>query len=302
MQYRHSFHAGNFADVHKHVALLALLGSLQKKPKGLLYLDTHAGGGLYDLRGDESRRGAESQSGIERLQAATPHSSEIAGYLAAIAALRGRFDGGAHLYPGSPTPPRYSASQHLYPGSPLLAGHALRNVDRGVCIETVAQESRLLERTLRDAALSAAVRVEHGDGYERMGGLLPPPERRALVLVDPPYENADEHDRILQGLVTALTRFPTGVFAVWFPVKRQRDCDNWLAKIGRHVTRPTLAAMLWLHPRDSAVALNGSGMLIVNPPWQIDAACAIWQEELRQLLGGDGNSGSEVRWLVHERA
>lgn len=286
MQYRHSFHAGNFADVHKHVALLALLAALQKKPKGLLYLDTHAGGGLYDLRGEDARRGAESQSGIERVQAATPRSEEITAYLATLGALRARFDGGAHLYPGSP----------------LLAGLTLRNVDRGVCIETVAQESRLLERTLREAQLSGAVRVEHGDGYERLGGLLPPPERRALVLVDPPYENADEYDRILQSLVVALSRFPTGVFAVWFPVKRQRDCDNWLAKVGRLVTRPTLAAMLWLHPRDSAVALNGSGMLIVNPPWQIDAACAIWQEELRQLLGGEGNSGSEVRWLVHERA
>ncbi len=293
MQYRHSFHAGNFADVHKHVALLALLTALQKKPKGLLYLDTHAGSGLYDLRGDDARRGAESQagiervqSGIERLQSAAPHSAEIAAYLAAVASLRTRFDGGAHLYPGSP----------------LLAGQALRNVDRGVCIETVAQESRQLERTVRDAALSGAMRVEHGDGYERLGGLLPPPERRALVLVDPPYENADEHERILQGLVNALLRFPTGVFAVWFPVKRLRDCDNWLAKITRQVARLTLAAMLWLHQQDSAIALHGSGMLIVNPPWQIDAACAIWQEELRQLLGGDGNSGSEVRGLVHERA
>jgi len=286
MNYRHSFHAGNFADVHKHVMLLALLAALQKKPKGLLYLDTHAGGGLYDLRGDDARRAGEAESGIGRLQTAAPRCDENQNYLAAVAALRSRVDGGAHLYPGSP----------------LLAGQALRSVDRGVCIETVAQESRLLERTLRDATLSGAVRVEHGDGYERMGGLLPPPERRALVLVDPPYENADEHDRILQGLLTALSRFPTGVFAVWFPVKRQRDCDNWLAKITREVTLPTLAAMLWLHPRDSAVALNGSGMLIVNPPWQIDVACAIWQEELRQLLGGDGNSGAEVRWLVHERA
>lgn len=286
MQYRHSFHAGNFADVHKHVMLLALLAALQKKPKGLLYLDTHAGGAIHDLRGEDARRGGESQSGIERVQTSAPHSNEIQQYLAAVTALRGRLDGG----------------QHLYPGSPLLAGQALRNVDRGVCIETVAQESRQLERALRDASLGGALRVEHGDGYERLGGLLPPPERRALVLVDPPYENADEYDRILQGLATALSRFPTGVFAVWFPVKRQRDCDNWLAKIAREVSRPSLAAMLWLHPRDSAVALNGSGMLVVNPPWQVDTACAIWQEELRQLLGGEGNSGSEVRWLVHERA
>ena len=166
MNYRHSFHAGNFADVHKHVMLLALLAALQKKPKGLLYLDTHAGGGLYDLRGEDARRAGEAESGIGRLQTAAARSDEIQNYLAAVAALRGRLDGGAHLYPGSP----------------LLAGQALRNVDRGVCVETVAQESRLLERTLRDAALSGAVRVEHGDGYERMGGLLPPPAKNSLTM------------------------------------------------------------------------------------------------------------------------
>lgn len=286
MQYHHSFHAGNFADVHKHVALLALLAALQKKPKGLLYLDTHAGGGLYDLRGVDARRGGESQGGIERLLAATAHNEEIRDYLAAVKQLRARLPEG----------------QHCYPGSPLLAGLMLRPVDRGVCIETIAQESRQLGRSLHDAQLGAALRVEHGDGYERLVALLPPAERRALVLIDPPYESADEYDQILRSLQAALRRFASGVYVVWFPVKRQRESDNWLARVSRELAFPTLAAQLWLHPRDSAVALNGSGMLIVNPPWQTDVRLAVWQDELRQLLGGQGNSGSEVRWLVHERA
>jgi 23S rRNA (adenine2030-N6)-methyltransferase len=285
MQYRHSFHAGNFADVHKHVALLALIASLQRKAKGFFYLDTHGGGGLYDLRSEEARRGAEAQHGYERLAATTPRSAEIDAYLAAVARVRALTGAGT------------------YPGSPLLAAASLREQDRATSIEFVSQESRHLQRSLDAIAALApvATRVECGDGYERLVALMPPKERRALVLIDPPYEAADEYNRILAVLPEALRRFDSCVIAVWFPIKRQRDADLWLAKVTRLLEQPTLCAQLWLHPRDSAVALNGSGLLIVNPPWQTDVRLALWQEELRELLGGDGNSGSEVKWLVNER-
>ena len=285
MQYRHSFHAGNFADVHKHVALLSLIAALQKKAKGFLYIDTHAGGGIYDLKGEQARRGAEAEAGVERLAAATPRSPEISAYLAALARLRA------------------VTGPHTYPGSPLLAAAALREADRGNCIEVIAQESRHLQRALGTvAALTAgSVHVEAGDGYERLVALVPPRERRSLVLIDPPFESADDYARILEVLSQTLRRFDSAVIAVWFPVKRQRDTDLWLARIARAIEQPTLAAQLWLHPRDSAVALNGSGMVVVNPPWQFDVRLGQWQEELRELLGGDGNSGSEVRWLVNER-
>ena len=105
---------------------------------------------------------------------------------------------------------------------------------------------------------------------------------------------------LLTALPEALRRLDSAVIAVWFPVKRQRDVDLWLAKVARVITQPTLVAQLWLHPRDIAAGLNGSGLLIVNPPWQIDTRLAVWQEELRQRLGGDGNSGSDVRWIIHE--
>jgi 23S rRNA (adenine2030-N6)-methyltransferase len=285
MQYRHSFHAGNFADVHKHVALLALITALARKAKGFFYLDTHAGGGLYDLQGEQARRGGEAQAGFERLSSATPRNAEISDYLARVARLRA------------------ITGVSTYPGSPLLAATALREVDRGSCVEFVSQEARHLQRSL-DAVASltkVALHVETGDGYERLIALMPPRERSALVLIDPPYESGDEYARILDVLPHALRRFDSCVIAVWFPVKRQRDTDLWLAKISRVIEQPTLAAQLWLHPRDSAVALNGSGMLIVNPPWQLDARMGVWQEELRELLGGEGASGSEVRWLVHER-
>jgi 23S rRNA (adenine2030-N6)-methyltransferase len=288
MQYRHSFHAGNFADVHKHVALLALIESLQRKAKGFLFLDTHAGGGLYDLRGEQSRRGGESEGGIARLTAAVsavPRAPELAAYLDAVARLRA-VTGGA-----------------TYPGSPLLAAAALRDVDRAICVEVIAQEARHLQRALDTIAglTHGKVRVETGDGYGALAAQLPPKERRALVLIDPPYESGDEYARLADALPEAMRRFDSGVVAVWFPIKRQRDADLWLAKLGRVLEQPTLVAQLWLHPRDTAVGLNGSGLLIVNPPWQADVRLSLWQEELRERLGGDAGSGSDVKWLIHER-
>ena len=288
MQYRHSFHAGNFADVHKHVALLALIAALQRKAKGFLFLDTHAGAGLYDLRSEQSRRGGEAGGGVTRVaqaEPAAPRTPELAAWVDAVARLR--------VLTGAST----------YPGSPLFAAEALRDVDRAVYVEVVAQEARHLQRSLATiAALTRSkIRVETGDGYAQLGAQLPPKERRALVLIDPPYESADEFARLTEALPEALRRFDSGVIAVWFPVKRQRDVDLWLARLERVIEQPTLVAQLWLHPRDTAVALNGSGLLIVNPPWQTDLRMALWQEELRVLLGADADSGSDVKWLVNER-
>ena len=285
MNYRHSYHAGNFADVHKHIALLALLAALSRKDKGFLFLDTHAGCGLYDLHGEQARKGGETAAGIERLDtSANAVSPEIQHYFDSLTKLR------------------EITGAHSSPGSPLLAATALRRHDRGLCVEFVAQEARLLQRNLDSIAAFSpcVVRAETGDGYQRLTALLPPIERRALVLIDPPYEAADEYARILTALPEALRRLDSAVIAVWFPVKRQRDVDLWLAKVARVITQPTLVAQLWLHPRDIAAGLNGSGLLIVNPPWQIDTRLAVWQEELRQRLGGDGNSGSDVRWIIHE--
>ena len=181
MQYRHSFHAGNFADVHKHIALLALISALQKKAKGFLFLDTHAGEGLYDLAGADARRSAESEAGIARLLAAAhsrpgalPHPSRIT--FAPLATLRERLGG----------------STQMYPGSPLLAATALREADQCVFVETLSQQARALQRVLDQPALQVRtpVRVVTGDGYQQLKALMPPAQRRGLVLIDPPYENA----------------------------------------------------------------------------------------------------------------
>jgi 23S rRNA (adenine2030-N6)-methyltransferase len=290
MQYRHSFHAGNFADVHKHVALVALISALQKKAKGFFYLDTHAGAGLYDLRGEASRRGAEAASGIGRVEQAALEmplrAAEITAWLTAVGRVRS------------------TAGSTTYPGSPLLAAAALRDVDRGCCVEAISQEARHLSRSLTAIAplIHGNIRVETGDGYQQLSALLPPKERRALVLIDPPYESSEELARVAEALPGALDRFDSGVFAVWYPIKRQRDIELWHEKLARILRQPTLAAQLWLHPRDTAVGLNGSGLILVNPPWQMDARLALWQEELRQLLGGGSGSGSDVKWIIHEPA
>ena len=288
MQYRHSFHAGNFADVHKHVALLALVAALQKKDKGFLYLDTHAGEGLYSLTGPEARLSAESESGIARLeralaQAAAPHPA-IRHYMDCIVAIR---RGLAH-------------GRHLYPGSPLLAASRLRAADRAICVESEASQVRALQRAL-DAlpeAPAGKVQVMADDGYRQLKALLPPPQRRALVLIDPPYERADEEAQVGAGIAAALQRFESGVYAVWYPIKRRHDSDLWLSRLTRGITRPTLVVELCVRRPDSAVGLNGSGMLIVNPPWQFDLEAAEWQTGLHDLLGGEG--GSALRWLVNE--
>lgn len=287
MQYKHAFHAGNFADVHKHIALLQLISALQKKAKGFLFLDTHAGAGAYDLGGADARLGGESQAGIARLQQAVaslpsgPHAA-ITEYLARIAQFRG------------------SGSRHLYPGSPLLAAAALRAVDVCIAVESQAQVSRALQRACDEHAglFSLTPRVEHGDGYAAVKRLLPPALRRGLVLIDPPYEMADEEKHIATAIDDGLARFDSGVFAVWYPIKRQHEADLFTSRLLRGVSRPALALELCVNPADHSAGLNGSGMLVVNPPWQIDADAQRWQPELLALLGGTG--GAAVRWLIHE--
>lgn len=279
MKYRHAFHAGNFADVHKHVTLLALLAALQRKDKGLLYLDTHAGRGSYDLSGT-----AESAAGVGRLTACEHRATELADYVATLARLRAA--------PGA---------RHFYPGSPLLAALALRAQDRGVFLEWQGAEAHALTAALAalpGASGRAKLRVERGDGLAALRAALPPRERRALVLIDPPYEETSrEFTAVTAAVADALRRFATGVFAVWYPIKEQRVTEAWHAEWARAVGAPTLVSELWLYPRDSRVALNGSGLLIVNPPWQIAERMRVWLPELAACLAVGDSGGTQVRML-----
>jgi 23S rRNA (adenine2030-N6)-methyltransferase len=282
MQYKHAFHAGNFADVHKHIAVMQVLATLQKKAKGFLYLDTHAGEGLYDLHGADARHSAESENGFGRLEQRLAKAPEahpaIRGYMDTIGFIR-----------------KASNSRHLYPGSPLLAAAMLRDVDSGICVESQAPTSRALQRALEGTPGGALLRVINGDGYQEIRSLLPPALRRGLILIDPPYESGEEEKQISGALVAGLERFETGVFALWYPIKRQHEADLFVARVLRGIERPALTVELCVHAADHAAGLNGSGMLIVNPPWQFDSDAEAWQAELHTLL--DGTGGSSVKWL-----
>jgi 23S rRNA (adenine2030-N6)-methyltransferase len=272
MKYRHSFHAGNFADVHKHAVLVALLQALERKDKGFLYLETHAGEGAYDLKASP---GAVREA-IEQLLAAVPEDPELVAYASAITTLRAR-----------------SGNARSYPGSPLIAAHLLRPQDRALLVEVLPQEAAALEQTL---AGHAGVRVAVGDGFELLRAHLPPPERRGLTFIDPPYEDT-QRDFVEVGAAIgeALRRFQTGVIAVWYPIKDARDTGSWLGGLLPRIGRPVLVSELAIHPCDSRVALNGSGMLIVNPPWQVDERMQAWLPKLHALLSPTRSGGTSVR-------
>lgn len=275
MKYRHSFHAGNFADIHKHVTLLALLTSLKRKEKGFAYFETHAGRGAYDL----SHPSPEAAGGSGRFSAGEYRADELRNFAALLADVRA------------------SRNQaRAYPGSPLIAAHELRPQDRAVLSEILPAEARLLERELE---AYPRIRVERADGFERLRAWLPPTERRGLVLIDPPYEESGtDFERVTAAIVDALQRFSTGIYAAWYPIKAEREVRAWHDTFAHAVGCETLASELWVYPRDSKVALNGSGMLIVNPPYQLSERMQIWLPQLQARLDTGHPGGTSVKSLT----
>jgi 23S rRNA (adenine2030-N6)-methyltransferase len=268
MKYRHSYHAGNFADVHKHVSVLALLAALGRKDKGFLYFETHAGSGDYTASD-------EADAGISRVATAKFQSDELRHYLSAVETFR-----------------KTRRSARAYPGSPVLANGALRAQDRGIAVEILPPEARALERALGPGS---RIRVESGDGFERLRAQLPPAERRGLALIDPPYEETrQDFERVTAAMADALRRFESGVCCAWYPIKEERDVASWKSSLVRALNREVLFSELWIYPRDSRVGLNGSGLAIVNPPYQIDERMKVWMPELHAALDSASAGGSSV--------
>jgi 23S rRNA (adenine2030-N6)-methyltransferase len=281
MKYRHVHHAGNFADVHKHTVLLALLQALQRKDKGLLYVDTHAGAGAYDLSSPEARRGAEARHGVLALLSAEVRAPEILAYRDAVIAWR-----------------QASGRTHGYPGSPLLIAQALRAQDRGLCCEWLPQECRALQGNLGGFR---RMRVECADGYQRLTAALPPRERRALILIDPPYESPEQEMRdAIDAVAAALARLANAVLALWYPIKDERWLARWQTRLTGALSVTALRLELWLYPRDARAALNGSGLLVINPPYQFAERASQWQPELAALLDERGLGGQAVNYLIEE--
>ena len=281
MNYRHAFHAGNHADVLKHVVLLALCDALTAKPTPCFALDTHAGRGLYALDGNSAQRTRESQDGIGRLMAEAPRQPLITRYLAAIKACRS-----VH-------------GAHAYPGSPWLLAHALRGDDRITCCELQPEEAESLTSTF---ARDPRVAVHQRDGYAALKALLPPrigesKFARGLVLVDPPYEaQLDEFDAALAALREGLVRWPQGTFVLWYPIKLRRVLHSFYREAAKLQSKSTLLVELLVRPDDSPLRMNGSGLLVLNAPWQFDATLAPAVGLLRDLLGEAGAS-ARVDWL-----
>jgi 23S rRNA (adenine2030-N6)-methyltransferase len=271
VNYRHAFHAGNFADCMKHILLLWLLRALARKEAGFLTVDTHAGIGHYDLSGPEATRTGEWQTGIGRLQAARVNGARlpdgITGYLDLVDQLG------------------------LYPGSPALVEAVLRPQDRLICCELHPEDQALLRRHFRG---NAQVAVHLRDGYEAMRAFLPPKERRGLILIDPPYEQTAEFDTLTQALREAYEKFPGGVFAAWYPIKHRAPVRAFHTALAEAGIRDVVAAEVLLREPLDVDRLNGSGLLIVNPPWPFMTTAPSILQSLADILG-DGEAGVGFR-------
>lgn len=289
MNYRHHFHAGNFADVMKHALLVQLAHGLQKKEKGFLYLDTHAGRGAYDLAaaatGDSLARKPEWPEGIGRLwdSGTTAMGAGVAEY----AGLVRKFD---QREGNTTVTPRY------YPGSPSLMEMIARPQDRLMLCERQPAEAAALKENFQ---FKPDVSVHAGDGYGALRALLPPPEKRALVLIDPPFEAQDEWAQIVAALKEGLRRFATGVYAIWYPLTERARVDFFFAELQALELPPALAVELVVNP--TAAKMKGCGLVVVNPPWKFaDEAEATVKFLARALAQGAGARG-DVIWLVGEK-
>lgn len=279
MNYRHIYHAGNFADVSKHVALVYCLDALKRKEAGFFVLDTHSGRGYYDLKSAEAQKSGEAERGVQRLLRATQAQPALASYIVAV--------GG-----------RPGARLTRYPGSPALIAAALRPQDRAVCTEVVPAEARFAER---DISSAGRVRVEIGDGYAAMRAYLPPTERRGLVLVDPPYESADELSLITAALADAHRRWPTGTYLVWYPIVSAAQRRRVHAHLASLRIPKMLLAELTVHPDDASVGLAGSGLLLVNPPYGADDFLRSAYLAIHAVMAEANRGYVEVARLTPER-
>lgn len=278
MNYRHSFHAGNSADVVKHSLLIALVRALQHKESALTLIDNHAGCGLYDLGGDEAQRTGEATQGVLRAFADT--NPLLDDYRAAVQAVNAGRDGG-----GEP---------QLYPGSPRILAQLLRPQDALIVNEKHPQDAYALRGAMRGT--SAA--VHERDAYEFWLAMLPTRTPRGVVVVDPPYEQTDERARIVTTLAAAHRKWAHGVTVIWYPLKDRSAHVHWKEKLRRLGIPKFLVVEHWLYDADQPGIYNGAGLFIVNPPYAFTQALAPMLEALRAALAPEGHRGEIVaEWL-----
>jgi 23S rRNA (adenine2030-N6)-methyltransferase len=281
MNYRHAFHAGNFADVVKHATLARVIAHLKEKPAAFRVIDTHAGVGLYDLTGPEASRTGEWRAGIGRLRAAKLDPAVrglLAPYLDAIAALNPE------------------GKLAAYPGSPVLAQRWLRTQDRLVCCELDSRAASALTTQMRR---DTRVKVVEIDGYTALNAYVPPNERRGLVLVDPPFEAGDEFERLAESLAGAHRKWPTGIYMLWYPLKDTRATERFARRLQALAVPRVLRAELTMASAHTSERLAGSGLVVVNPPWRLEDELAVLLPALATALAADGRV--RIDWLAGEK-
>ncbi len=279
MNYRHSFHAGNFADVVKHTVLARIVEYLKRKEKPFRVIDTHAGVGMYDLAGDQSARTGEWQGGIGRvLDAKLPPAAAglLEPYLETVRAAR-------------------EQGATLYPGSPWIVRHLLRKQDRLSAIELHPQDAIALKELF---AGDFQVRVTELDGWLTMGAHVPPKEKRGLILVDPPFEREGEFDRLVDGAVKAYGRWPGGLQALWYPIKDRAAVAQFRENMATSGIARVLDLRLTVRKPGSEPRLDGTGMIIVNPPFVLEQEMNLLLPALANLLQQDDGARSDVVWLA----
>ena len=287
MNYRHAFHAGNFADVVKHAILVRLLEHLRGKPAAFRVIDTHAGAGLYDLGGPEAQRSAEWQGGIARLMNAGLDCVDLdpaprtllAPYLEAVAAAN--------------SPGRLAT----YPGSPALVRAFLRSQDRLVACELEPQAAASLKHHLGQDRRIKLVAI---DGWTALNAYVPPKERRGLVLIDPPFEASDDFTRLARGLEAAHHKWASGTYLLWYPIKSRAEPDALKRRLVRTGIAKILRAELEIGPMTDAARLSGCGLIIVNPPWTLEDELRSLLPALAARLSPDGRGGSRVERLSND--
>ncbi|BCI67804.1 23S rRNA (adenine(2030)-N(6))-methyltransferase RlmJ [Acetobacter aceti] len=283
MNYRHVYHAGNFADCMKHALLTALLRALSRKNTPFSVLDTHAGIGLYDLSSSQAEATGEWREGIGRLldlPPDTPDLEPLKDWLAVVRQVMKEY-----------------AGKMVYPGSPEIVLRALRPGDSLVCCELHPEDQQALRRLFHN---NPAVSVHHRDAYEAVTALLPPKTaKRGLVLIDPPFEERSEFTDLVKAVTTARQRFPTGIVAVWYPIKHRSPPRAFFHALQDAGQRNLLNLELSIRPPLDPGLLNGCGLLIANPPFKFDEEGTAILSTLCKYLG-DGNTESLVEWIVPE--
>ena len=282
MNYRHAYHAGNFADVAKHVILTRIVEYLKLKDKAFRVIDTHAGIGLYNLDSGEAARTGEWQEGIAKVLDAempAPVSALLAPWLNAVRSVNS------------------GKALHKYPGSPKLVRMLLRKNDRLSAIELHPEDARQLARQFE---ADFQTRVIELDGWLALGAHVPPKEKRGLVLVDPPFEEGHEFARLFQGLLTAHERWPGGIYALWYPIKDRKSVAGFLKNLQASGIPKILNTELYIRGPSPEPRLDGSGMIIVNPPYTLADELRLIFPELTRLMQQDKGGFWRVDWINGE--